>query len=64
MRSRSAGTVAATARRASDFGKDTKRNEPALVVHVAEALASARRATPAAIVEQTAANFEALFGKK
>ena len=41
-----------------------KRNEPALVVHVAEALAAARRTTAAAIVEQTAANFEALFGKK
>ena len=41
-----------------------KRNEPALVVHVAEALAAARRTTPAAIVEQTAANFEALFDKK
>jgi TatD DNase family protein len=41
-----------------------KRNEPALVVHVAEALAAARRTTPAAIVEQTAANFEALFEKK
>ncbi len=40
-----------------------KRNEPALVVHVAEALAAARRTTPAAIVEQTAANFAALFGK-
>jgi TatD DNase family protein len=41
-----------------------KRNEPALVVHVAEALAAARRTTPAAIVEQTSANFEALFGKR
>lgn len=41
-----------------------KRNEPALVVHVAEALAAARRTTPAAIVQQTAANFEALFGKR
>ena len=41
-----------------------KRNEPALVVHVAEALAAARRTTPAAIVEQTTANFEALFGKR
>jgi TatD DNase family protein len=41
-----------------------KRNEPALVIHVAEALAAARRTTPAAIVEQTAANFDALFGKK
>jgi len=41
-----------------------KRNEPALVVHVAEALATARRTTPAAIVEQTAANFDALFGKR
>ena len=41
-----------------------KRNEPALVVHVAEALAAARRTTPAAIVEQTAANFAALFDKK
>jgi TatD DNase family protein len=41
-----------------------KRNEPALVVHVAEALAATRRTTPAAIVEQTAANFEALFGKR
>jgi TatD DNase family protein len=41
-----------------------KRNEPALVVHVAEALAATRRTTPAAIVEQTAANFEALFGRK
>ena len=41
-----------------------KRNEPALVVHVAEALAAARRTTPAAIVEQTAANFEALFDRK
>ena len=41
-----------------------KRNEPALVVHVAEALAAARRTTPAAIVEQTAANFEALFGNE
>jgi len=40
-----------------------KRNEPALVVHVADALAGARRTTPAAIVEQTAANFEALFPK-
>ncbi len=41
-----------------------KRNEPALVVHVAEALAAARRTTPAAIVQQTAANFDALFGKR
>jgi TatD DNase family protein len=41
-----------------------KRNEPALVVHVAEALAAARRTTAAAIVQQTAANFDALFGKK
>lgn len=41
-----------------------KRNEPALVVHVAEALAAARRSTPAAIVQQTAANFDALFGKR
>jgi TatD DNase family protein len=40
-----------------------KRNEPALVVHVAEALAAARRTTPTAIVEQTSANFAALFGK-
>lgn len=41
-----------------------QRNEPALVVHVAEALAAARGTTPAAIVEQTAANFDALFGKR
>ncbi len=41
-----------------------KRNEPALVVHVAEALAAARRTTSAAIVQQTAANFDALFGKR
>jgi TatD DNase family protein len=41
-----------------------KRNEPALVVHVAEALAAARRTTASAIVQQTAANFEALFGKR
>jgi TatD DNase family protein len=41
-----------------------KRNEPALVIHVAEALAAARRTTPAAIVEQTAANFDALFGRR
>jgi TatD DNase family protein len=41
-----------------------KRNEPALVVHVAEALAAARRTTTAAIVQQTAANFDALFGKR
>jgi TatD DNase family protein len=41
-----------------------KRNEPALVVHVAEALAAARRTTPAVIVEQTAANFAQLFDKK
>jgi TatD DNase family protein len=40
-----------------------KRNEPALVVHVAEALAAARRTTPAAIVQQTTANFDALFGR-
>jgi TatD DNase family protein len=40
-----------------------KRNEPGYVVHVAEALAVARRSSPAAIVERTAANFEALFGK-
>jgi len=32
-------------------------------VHVAEALAGARRTSAAAIVEQTAANFEALFRK-
>jgi len=31
---------------------------------VAEALAAARRTSAAAIVEQTAANFEALFGKR
>jgi Tat protein secretion system quality control protein TatD with DNase activity len=31
---------------------------------VAEALAAARRTTAAAIVEQTAANFDALFGKR
>lgn len=41
-----------------------KRNEPALVVHVAEAMAAARRTTAAAIVQQTAANFDALFGKR
>jgi TatD DNase family protein len=41
-----------------------KRNEPALVVHVAEALAAVRRTTSAAIVQQTAANFDALFGKR
>ena len=40
-----------------------KRNEPGFVVHVAEALAAARRTTPAAIVERTAANFAALFGR-
>ena len=40
-----------------------KRNEPAYVVHVAEALAVARRTTPQAIVERTAANFERLFGR-
>jgi TatD DNase family protein len=39
-----------------------KRNEPAFVVHVAEALAVARRTTAQAIVERTAANFQALFG--
>jgi TatD DNase family protein len=41
-----------------------KRNEPALVVHVAEALAAARRTTAAAIVDQTTANFSALFAKR
>ena len=41
-----------------------KRNEPALVIHVAEALAAARRTTPAHVVEQTTANFDALFGKR
>ena len=39
-----------------------KRNEPAFVVHVAEALAVARRTTAQAIVDRTAANFQALFG--
>jgi TatD DNase family protein len=39
-----------------------KRNEPAYVVHVAEALAVARRTTATTIVERTAANFQALFG--
>jgi TatD DNase family protein len=39
-----------------------KRNEPAFVGHVAEALAIARRTTPAAIVQRSAANFAALFG--
>jgi TatD DNase family protein len=39
-----------------------KRNEPAFVIHVAEALATARRTTPDAIVRQSAANFAALFG--
>jgi TatD DNase family protein len=41
----------------------SKRNEPAFVGKVAEALAAARRTTPAIIVQQTTANFEALFGK-
>lgn len=40
-----------------------KRNEPGFVVHVAEALAAARRSSPAAVLQRTAANFEALFGK-
>jgi TatD DNase family protein len=40
-----------------------KRNEPAFVGHVADALAVARRTTATAIVERTAANFSALFGK-
>jgi TatD DNase family protein len=39
-----------------------KRNEPANVGRVAEALAVARRTTATAIVERTAANFQALFG--
>jgi TatD DNase family protein len=40
-----------------------KRNEPSFVVHVAEALAGARRVSPAAVIERTTANFDALFGK-
>jgi TatD DNase family protein len=39
-----------------------KRNEPSFVGHVADALAVARRTTPAAIVERSTANFTALFG--
>ena len=39
-----------------------KRNEPGFVIHVAEALATARRTTPAAIVQRSAENFAALFG--
>jgi TatD DNase family protein len=39
-----------------------KRNEPSYVVHVAEALAAARRLAPAALIERTNANFAALFG--
>jgi TatD DNase family protein len=39
-----------------------KRNEPGFVIHVAEALAVARRTTPDAIVQRSAANFAALFG--
>ena len=40
-----------------------KRNEPSFVVHVVEALAGARRMSPAALIERTTANFDALFGK-
>jgi TatD DNase family protein len=38
-----------------------KRNEPALVARVVDALAEARGASPAALAQQTADNFRALF---
>jgi TatD DNase family protein len=41
-----------------------KRNEPAYVIHVAEALAGARRVAPATLIERTNANFHALFGAR
>jgi TatD DNase family protein len=39
-----------------------KRNEPAHVARVIEALASLRGTTPAALAEQTSLNVDALFG--
>jgi TatD DNase family protein len=39
-----------------------KRNEPAFVPRVLEALAAARGATPAVLAEQTSHNFVSLFG--
>lgn len=40
-----------------------KRNEPAWVARVLDVLAGARGTTPAALAEQTTANFRALFGE-